>query len=79
MKQHKWHKEIECDGKFPDGFNSSLEIPAQYLRMANSIMCDVTGNRNYDVPIVATAIMNIVDAKLLDIKISNLYEIGEDQ
>ena len=56
--KHKCHKKIKCDGKFPDGFNSSLEIPAQYLRMANSIMCDVTGNRNYDVPMLANAILN---------------------
>ena len=48
---------IKCDGKFPENFDASLGIPAQYLRLANGIMMDYMGNRSWDVPMCATAIM----------------------
>ena len=45
--------ELKCDGDFPEGFDASCGIPAQALRAANSIMCDVNGKREWDVPCVA--------------------------
>jgi len=44
---------VECDGDFPEGFDKSLDIPAQALRQANAALCEVTNNRMWDVPALA--------------------------
>ena len=51
---------VMCDGKFPENFDASLNIPAQYLRLANGIMMDYMGKRLWDVPMCATAIMEFI-------------------
>lgn len=55
-------KSMACDGKFPENFDDSLNIPAQYLRLANGIMMDYMGKRLWDVPMCATAIMEFINA-----------------
>ena len=54
---------VACDGDFPDGFNSSFNISAQALRAANSALCDMTGNRQWDVPCLAKHILNFKEQK----------------
>ena len=44
---------VACDGDFPEGFDKSLDIPAQALRQANAALCEVTNNRMWDVPALA--------------------------
>jgi hypothetical protein len=44
---------VECDGDFPEGFDKSLDIPAQALRQANAALCEVTNIRMWDVPALA--------------------------
>lgn len=51
--QHTEQKPVECDGDFPEGFDKSLDIPAQALRQANAALCEVTNNRMWDVPALA--------------------------
>lgn len=50
-----------CDGDFPEGFDSSLGIPAQALRTANAIMCDVINKREWDVPCTAMHLLNFLE------------------
>ena len=48
---------VACDGDFPEGFDASLGVPAQALRVANAIMCDVIGKREWDVPCTAQHVL----------------------
>ena len=57
-------KSMACDGKFPENFDASLNIPAQYLRLANGIMMDYMGKRSWDVPMCATEIMEFINTHL---------------
>jgi hypothetical protein len=63
LAKQKQGEPVACDGDFPDGFNSSFNIPAQSLRAANSALCDVTGNRQWDVPCLAKHILNFKEQK----------------
>lgn len=49
---------VACDGDFPEGFDASLGVPAQALRVANAIMCDVIGKREWDVPCTAQHVLS---------------------
>lgn len=46
-------------GEYPEGFDASCGLPAWLLRAANAAMCDVTGNRHWDVMAVATHMRSI--------------------
>ena len=50
-----------CDGDFPDGFNATFNTPAQALRTANAMMCDMIGKREWDVPCAAQYIIAFVE------------------
>ena len=53
-------KNLECDGEFPDGFDETIGIQAQYLRLANSILFNTIGIREWDVPCTAEHIRQFI-------------------
>lgn len=61
LGEYQAQEPVAFDGKFPENFDSSLGIPAQYLRLANGIMMDYMGKRSWGVPMCATAIMEFIN------------------
>ena len=85
--QHTEQKPVECDGDFPEGFDKSLDIPAQALRQANAALCEVTNNRMWDVPALAERMLMFCRnthppqrtwVGLTDKEISQCVELNDD-
>lgn len=54
------HAEVIAQlGQYPEGFDPSCGLPAWMVREANSALCDITGNRKWDVMAIATHMRNI--------------------
>lgn len=43
---------------YPEGFDESCGLPAWAMRKANSLACSMTGDRNFDVVMLASALIS---------------------
>jgi hypothetical protein len=43
--------------EYPEGFDESCGIEPRFMQAANSALCDMTGNRKWDVPCLAAHIL----------------------